>query len=158
MEEKTIYETGNLKRCFVDGFKFQLNFLWEESLSPESYYGKQLQREGFYENKSPSRCAYLFHKIVERSSDSYQSISNTRCKSAEKWYDKLKGTYKLTDSTGCATGSIEGDPNFGNTDAWLTKIHMHKQDYMDSVHGLLGVGFMKSMDLALVLLEMDIHV
>ena len=29
---------------------------------------------------------------------------------------------------------------------------------MDSVHGLLGVGFMKSMDLALVLLEMDIHV
>jgi len=116
-----LLKQATLKGVSWTDLNFQLNFLWEESLSPESYYGKQLQREGFYENKSPSRCAYLFHKIVERSSDSYQSISNTRCKSAEKWYDKLKGTYKLTDSTGCATGSIEGDPNFGNTDAWLTK-------------------------------------
>ncbi|MCR0531826.1 phage tail tip lysozyme [[Clostridium] innocuum] len=110
-----------LKGVSWTDLNFQLNFLWEESLSPESYYGKQLQREGFYENKSPSRCAYLFHKIVERSSDSYQSILNTRCKSAEKWYEKLKGTYKLTDSTGCASGSIKGDPNFANTDAWVTK-------------------------------------
>ena len=116
-----LLKQATLKGVSWTDLNFQLNFLWEESLSPESYYGKQLQREGFYENKSPSRCAYLFHKIVERSSDSYQSISNTRCKSAEKWYDKLKGTYKLTDSTGCATGSIECDPNFGNTDAWLTK-------------------------------------
>lgn len=116
-----LLKQATLKGVSWTDLNFQLNFLWEESLSPESYYGKQLQREGFYENKSPSRCAYLFHKIVERSSDSYQSILNTRCKSAEKWYDKLKGTYKLTDSTGCATGSIEGDPNFGNTDAWVTK-------------------------------------
>ena len=110
-----LLKQATLKGVSWTDLNFQLNFLWEESLSPESYYGKQLQREGFYENKSPSRCAYLFHKIVERSSDSYQSILNTRCKSAKKWYDKLKGTYKLTDSTGCATGSI------GNTDAWLTK-------------------------------------
>ena len=116
-----LLKQATLKGVSWTDLNFQLNFLWEESLSPESYYGKQLQREGFYENKSPSRCAYLFHKIVERSSDSYQSILNTRCKSAKKWYDKLKGTYKLTDSTGCATGSIEGDPNFGNTDAWVTK-------------------------------------
>lgn len=116
-----LLKQATLKGVSWTDLNFQLNFLWEESLSPESYYGKQLQREGFYENKSPSRCAYLFHKIVERSSNSYQSILNTRCKSAKKWYDKLKGTYKLTDSTGCATGSIEGDPNFGNTDAWVTK-------------------------------------
>lgn len=116
-----LLQQATLKGVSWTDLNFQLNFLWEESLSPESYYGRRLQSEGFYDNKSPSKTAYLFHKIVEVSAESYDSILNTRCKSAEKWYDKLKGTYKLTDSTGCSFGSIAGDPNFGNLDAWITK-------------------------------------
>lgn len=45
-----LLKQATLKGVSWTDLNFQLNFLWEESLSPESYYGKQLQREGFYEN------------------------------------------------------------------------------------------------------------
>lgn len=72
--------------------QFQLEYLWSESLDPNSSYGKNLSAAGFYNTDSASDAAYYFHKYVEISADSYEAIMNNRCATAEKWYSKLKGT------------------------------------------------------------------
>ena len=72
--------------------QFQLEYLWEESLDPNSSYGKKLQSNGFYSTTSPSKAAELFHDIVEKSADSDERVRNRRCQPAEEWYSKFKGT------------------------------------------------------------------
>ena len=72
--------------------QFQLEYLWEESVDPNSSYGKSLAAAGFYDTNSPSDAAYYFHNIVEKSADSYDAIRNNRCRPAEQWYNQLKGT------------------------------------------------------------------
>ncbi len=72
--------------------QFQLEYLWNESVDPNSSYGKELSAAGFYDTNSPSDAAYIFHKIVERSADSAAAIKNNRCNTAEQWYNKFKGT------------------------------------------------------------------
>lgn len=72
--------------------KFQLQYLWEESLDPNTSYGKQLAAAGFYDTDSASDAAYYFHKYVEISNDSYDAIRANRCNTAEAWYQQLKGT------------------------------------------------------------------
>ena len=72
--------------------QFQLEYLWSESLDPNTSYGKNLNAAGFYTTESASDAAYYFHKYVEISADSYQAIQNNRCATAEQWYSKFKGT------------------------------------------------------------------
>ena len=72
--------------------QFQLEYLWKESVDPNSSYGKELSAAGFYDSNNPSDAAYLFHSIVEKSNDSYDAIKNNRCRTAEQWYNQLKGT------------------------------------------------------------------
>ena len=72
--------------------QFQLEYLWEESVDPNSSYGKSLAAAGFYDTNSPADAAYYFHKYVEISADSYAAIQNNRCRTAEKWYNQFKGT------------------------------------------------------------------
>lgn len=97
---------------------FQLNYLWSESLSPTTSYGKRMETEGFYTKESASDCAYIFHKIVEVSADSPDAVRRNRGAKAEKWYQKFHGTGSLTDMTGCASGNVTGDPDFSNDKAW----------------------------------------
>lgn len=72
--------------------RFQLEYLWEESLDPNTSYGKQLQQAGFYNTSSPSDAAYYFHRYVEISNDTQEMIANNRCATAESWYSKFQGT------------------------------------------------------------------
>lgn len=72
--------------------QFQLEYLWGESLDPNTSYGRKLAAAGFYTTNSASDAAYYFHKYVEKSADSQAAIRNNRCATAEKWYNKLKGT------------------------------------------------------------------
>lgn len=76
----------------VSDLKFQLEYLWQESLDPNSDYGKRLQESGFYQTDDVSNAAYLFHKIVEGSNDSLAAIKANRCATAVSWYNKFKGT------------------------------------------------------------------
>lgn len=72
--------------------QFQLEYLWDESLDPNTSYGKKLASAGFYTTNDPGDAAYYFHKFVEISADSKSAIQNNRCAPAESWYDKFKGT------------------------------------------------------------------
>lgn len=72
--------------------QFQLEYLWSESLDPNTSYGQKLNAAGFYTTNSASDAAYYFHKYVEISADSYEAIQNNRCATAEQWYSKFKGT------------------------------------------------------------------
>ena len=73
--------------------QFQLEYLWNESLDPNSSYGQTLAANGFYnDNISAGDAAYLFHKYVEISNDSMDAIRNNRVATAENWYEKFKGT------------------------------------------------------------------
>ena len=82
------------KEAGVDpsNLQFQLEYLWNESLNPDTSYGKNLATAGFYTTTSASEAAYLFHKYVEISADSKEQIQNNRCATAEEWYQKFKGT------------------------------------------------------------------
>lgn len=71
--------------------QFQLEYLWSESLDPNTSYGQKLSEAGFYTTDSASDAAYYFHKYVEISADSYEAIKNNRCSTAEQWYSKFKG-------------------------------------------------------------------
>lgn len=74
-----------------DDLQFQLDYLWKEAFT-DGYYHNQLKNEGFYTSKDPVQTAYLFHKIVEVSADSYEAVVAGRGGAAQKWYDLLKGT------------------------------------------------------------------
>ncbi len=74
-----------------DDLQFQLDYLWKEAFT-DGYYHNQLKNEGFYTSKDPVQTAYLFHKIVEVSADSYDAVVAGRGGAAKKWYDLLKGT------------------------------------------------------------------
>lgn len=74
-----------------DDLQFQLDYLWKEAFT-DGYYHNQLKNEGFYTSKDPVQTAFLFHKIVEVSADSYDAIVAGRGGAAKKWYDLLKGT------------------------------------------------------------------
>ena len=88
--------------------QFQLEYLWEESLDPNTSYGKKLSSAGFYTTDSPADAAYYFHKYVEISADSRSAIQNNRCAPAEKWYNEFKGT-----SAGNVSGSQESKSDWG---------------------------------------------
>lgn len=89
--------------------QFQLEYLWEESLDPNSSYGQQLQAAGFYSTTSPSDAAYYFHRYVEISNDTKEMIANNRCATAESWYSKLKGT---------SAGNVEGTSSNLSSSSW----------------------------------------
>ena len=82
------------KQAGVDpsNLQFQLEYLWDESLDPNTSYGKKLASAGFYSTNDPGDAAYYFHKYVEISADSKSAIQNNRCDPAESWYEKFKGT------------------------------------------------------------------
>ena len=70
---------------------FQLDFLWNESVNPESSYGRRLAAAGFYDpNVSISKAAYEFHRIVEGSADSEARIQNNRVAVANDIYNKYR--------------------------------------------------------------------
>lgn len=89
--------------------RFQLEYLWDESLNPNSSYGQQLQAAGFYSTTSPSDAAYYFHRYVEISNDTKEMIQNNRCATAESWYSKLKGT---------SAGNVEGTSSNLSSNSW----------------------------------------
>ncbi len=105
----------NLKKfCKEHGYdssslQGQLEFLWHESLDPNSYYGKKLASHGFYNAKNATDAAVLFHDIVEKSASSAETVRNKRGGYANNWYNKFKGTSSGIDlsDTG-ATVAIEG--------------------------------------------------
>lgn len=92
------------KKAGVDpsNLQFQLEYLWKESLDPNTSYGKNLQSKGFYNTSSPAEAASIFHDVVEKSADDATRIKNNRCAPAESWYNKFKGT-DAGDVTGAAT-------------------------------------------------------
>ncbi len=77
----------------------QLEFLWHESLDPESSYGKSLAKNGFYNASNSTDAAVIFHNVVERSASSQDTVRSRRGGFANTWYDKLKGTAPDFDST-----------------------------------------------------------
>ena len=88
---------------------FQLEYLWNEALNPESSYGKRLAAAGFYNNNiSVADATYLFHQIVEGSNDSQNTILNNRIVPAQEWFNKFEGTQGATSITS-ALSNIGGD-------------------------------------------------
>ena len=88
---------------------FQLEYLWNEALNPESSYGKRLASAGFYNNNiSVADATYLFHQIVEGSNDSQNTILNNRIVPAQEWFNKFEGTQGATSITS-ALSNIGGD-------------------------------------------------
>ena len=69
--------------------QFQLEYLWKESLDPNSSYGKDLKKAGFYDTNDPGDAAYYFHKYVEISADSKSGIQKNRVIPAENWYEEF---------------------------------------------------------------------
>ena len=69
----------------------QLNFLWDESLDPNSSYGKELKAKGFYNASSASDAAVIFHDVVEKSNDSASAVRSVRGGNAENWYSTFTG-------------------------------------------------------------------
>ena len=69
----------------------QLNFLWNESLDPNSSYGKELKSRGFYNASSASDAAVIFHDVVEKSADSADAVRRVRGGNAENWYSTFTG-------------------------------------------------------------------
>ena len=80
---------------------FQLDYLWNESVDPNTYYGKRLKKAGFYDsNVSIGDAAYMFHSIVEGSNDTESMIQNNRVAVAKNLYSKYKDTVNVgTNST-----------------------------------------------------------
>ena len=89
--------------------QFQLEYLWKESLDPNSSYGKSLTKAGFYTATSASDAAKIFHDVVEKSADSDARIKTNRCDTAEKWYAKFKGT---------SAGNVGSATISGNASSW----------------------------------------
>ena len=75
----------------VNSLEGQLNFLWEESLDPNSSYGKRLTERGFYNASSASDAAVIFHDVVEGSADSADAVRRVRGGNAENWYSTFTG-------------------------------------------------------------------
>lgn len=70
---------------------FQLDYLWNESVNPNSDYGRRLAAAGFYDpNVSISKAAYEFHRIVEGSNDTESMIQNNRVAVAQNLYNQYK--------------------------------------------------------------------
>ena len=80
------------KKLDPNSLQGQLEFLWNESLDPESSYGKNLARQGFYSANNSSDAAVIFHNVVEKSASSPETVRNRRGGFATTWYEKLKGT------------------------------------------------------------------
>ncbi len=71
--------------------QFQLEFLWDESLDPNSSYGKKLAKVGFYDSKiSIEDAAFYFHKYVEVSADSKARIQKNRINKAVQLFNDYK--------------------------------------------------------------------
>jgi len=70
----------------------QLEFLWAESLDPNTGYGKGLTGRGFYTTNSAVDAAVAFHDVVERSASSAETVRNKRGGYAQNWYNKFNGT------------------------------------------------------------------
>ena len=70
----------------------QLEFLWAESLDPNTSYGKSLAQRGFYTTDSAVEAAVAFHDAVEKSASSADTVRNKRGGYASNWYSKLTGT------------------------------------------------------------------
>lgn len=88
----------------VSDLQFQLEYLWNEALDPNTSYGKSLAAAGFYTTNSVSDAAYYFHKYVENSADSQTAIQNNRCATAEAWYKEFRGSNPLV-----VSGAQESD-------------------------------------------------
>lgn len=101
------------KKAGVDpsNLQFQLEYLWQESLDPNTSYGQKLKNAGFYTTNSASDAAYYFHKYVEISADSRARIESNRCQPAEQWYNKFKGT---------TAGNVEGQSDISWSDVGKT--------------------------------------
>ena len=93
---KEFCASHNLKENSLQG---QLEYLWYESLNPESSYGKSLAKNGFYSTNSPVDAAVAFHNVVERSASTQDVVRSKRGGFANSWYDKYKGTKPETSST-----------------------------------------------------------
>ena len=72
---------------------FQCDYLWEESVDPNSGYGKELKRRGFYSTNDPQKAAKIFHDVIEKSADSQERIQSRRCNTASNWYNEFSGVY-----------------------------------------------------------------
>ena len=70
----------------------QLEFLWNESLDPNSSYGKNLASSGFYNASNATDAAVIFHDVVEKSASSRNTVISVRGGYANEWYSKLQGT------------------------------------------------------------------
>ena len=70
----------------------QLEFLWYESLDPNSSYGRNLTSQGFYTTDDPVTAAVIFHNVVEKSASSQDTVRSKRGGYATSWYNKYQGT------------------------------------------------------------------
>lgn len=86
---KNFCSQNNLDPSSLQG---QLEFLWYESLDPNSSYGKSLASNGFYNTSSASNAAVIFHDVVEKSASSRSTVESVRGGYANNWYSKLNGT------------------------------------------------------------------
>ena len=92
---------ANAKGVDWRDLNFQLDYLWDESVNPNSSYGQKLAKVGFYDpNVSISKAAYEFHRIVEGSNDTESMIQNNRVAVAKNLYNQYKDKANLgTNST-----------------------------------------------------------
>ncbi len=100
---------NNLKNfCSQHGYdssslQGQLEFLWHESLDPNSAYGKKLASKGFYNASSAVDAAVIFHDVVEKSASSPETVRNKRGGYATEWYNQFKGTSSGIDLSGVSS-------------------------------------------------------
>ena len=102
---------------------FQLDYLWNESVNPNSSYGQQLAAAGFYDpNVSIESATIAFHRIVEASNDSESMIINNRVGPAHNIYNNYKdsiGTNSNITDDGIRTLS-EIETKFSKSDVKAT--------------------------------------
>ena len=110
--------------------QFQLEFLWDESLDPNSSYGKKLAKVGFYDDISIEDAAFYFHKYVEVSADSKARIQKNRINKALTLYNDYKQrvysnqtgakVYKSTTTKLANIEKVYGSAGIGTTAAITT--------------------------------------
>ena len=61
-ELKSLEKAARERGVDPSNLQFQLEYLWEESLDPNTSYGKKLQQAGFYTTTSAADAAHYFHK------------------------------------------------------------------------------------------------
>ena len=93
---ESLLATANAQGVDWRDLNFQLDYLWNESVNPNSSYGQKLAAAGFYDsNVSIEKATYEFHRIVEGSGDSIAAIRNKRIGDAINIYNNYKDAVNI---------------------------------------------------------------